>query len=143
MQERPQPCVMGQPAKSFARLRRLTSLAVPMLVALALPGCDSLSGMGGGQTAAAPAALPQRPLEPLALFASQARPGEQSTLAPAPGAAPVRVQLVRSYHAASGRPCRELAVGSGAAARPALYCEEPTGWAAARPLLRGGAVARP
>ncbi|MFC4169332.1 DVU3141 family protein [Teichococcus aestuarii] len=114
-----------------------------MLAALVLSGCDTLSGMGGGQTAATPAALPQRPLEPLAVFASQARPGEQSTLSPAPGAAPVRVQMVRSYYAASGRPCRELALGSGSTSRPVLYCEEPTGWAAARPLLRGGAVARP
>lgn len=143
MQERPQACVMGQSVNSSACLRRLTSLAVPLLAALVLSGCDTLSGMGGSQTVAAPAALPQRPLEPLAVFASQARPGEQSTLAPAPGAAPVRVQMVRSYYAASGRPCRELALGGGSTARPLLYCEEPTGWAAARPLLRGGAVARP
>lgn len=143
MQERPQACVMGQPVTRAARTRRLTCLAAPMLVALVLSGCGALSGAGSGQTAATPVAVPQRPMEPLALFASQARQGEQSVLAPAPGAAPVRVQVVRSYYAASGRPCRELALGSGTTTRPALYCEEPTGWAAARPLLRGGAVARP
>lgn len=142
MQERSQACVMWQPVDSVARLRRPTSLAALMLVALALSGCDTLSGRGG-DTAAAPAALPQRPMEPLALFASQAREGERSVLSPAPGAAPVPVQVVRSYHAASGRSCRELSVGSGSASRPAIYCEEPTGWVAARPLLRGGAVARP
>lgn len=143
MQERPQACVMGRSVTSPARLRRLTCLAAPLLVALALPGCGALSGAGGSQAAAASIAVPQRPMEPLAIFASRAREGEQSVLAPAPGAVPVRVQVVRSYHAASGRPCRELAVGSGGTTRPALYCEEPGGWAAARPLLRGGAVARP
>ena len=53
------------------------------------------------------------------------------------------VRVVRAYNAGSGRECRELAIGGGTASRPALYCEGPAGWEAARPLLRGGAVARP
>jgi hypothetical protein len=54
------------------------------------------------------------------------------------------VRLLRSYHAASGRECREVLVGAGAAARTELVCQAEGGsWSAARPLLRGGGTGRP
>jgi len=139
-----QVCVIGRSgARAFLAARRLPLLALALASSL-LAGCGTMSGTGGTPpaTGAASAAIPLRPADPLAAFAARAQPGQQEDIAPAPGNPPVTVRLVRSYAAASGRDCRELSVGFRAA-RPALYCEEPGGWAAARPLLRGGAVGRP
>ncbi|WP_161600783.1 DVU3141 family protein [Teichococcus oryzae] len=109
---------------------------------MTLSGCAAQGGPGAGANPAV-AAVPARPSDPLAAFAARAQPGQAEDVSPQPGAAPVTVRLVRAYHAGSGRECRELSVGYRAA-RPALYCEDPaTGWAAARGLLRGGAVGRP
>ncbi|WP_160937336.1 hypothetical protein [Teichococcus coralli] len=117
-----------------------------MLLALMLAGCGSFSRRSdvGAEASPATAVLPPaRPADPLAAFAAQAQPGQQAMLAPAPGALPVPVRVARSYFAASGYPCRALAIGGAGVPREALYCGEPAGWAAARPLLRGGAVGRP
>lgn len=115
-----------------------------LLIAVALAGCSSLPGFGTGREPIPPAQAslpPPRPEDPLAAFAATAREGQQAMLPPAPGAPPALVRVARSYFAGSGRTCRELAMSGG---RAALYCEDATsGWAAARPLLRGGAVARP
>ncbi|MDJ0389785.1 hypothetical protein QMO56_16860 [Roseomonas sp. E05] len=146
MQYRVQACVIGKLKLGLFPFAARMPLAGLLLLASLLAGCGSLPRLGGTGSEASPstAALPPaRPADPLAAFAAQAQPGQQAVLAPTPGAAPVPVRLVRDYFAASGHPCRELAVGTGTAPRAALYCGEPTGWAAARPLLRGGAVGRP
>ncbi|MFB9969680.1 hypothetical protein ACFFMP_06400 [Pseudoroseomonas cervicalis] len=119
------------------------------LSGLALAGCGSLSGAMSSLSGpreippAQVAAPPPRPADPVAAFLATAQPGQQGVVAPEAGLAPVPVRVVRAYNAGSGRECRELAIGGGTASRPALYCEGPAGWEAARPLLRGGAVARP
>ncbi|WBV42954.1 DVU3141 family protein [Pseudoroseomonas cervicalis] len=122
------------------------------LSGLALAGCSSLSGAMSslsGPREIPPAqveAPPPRQADPLAAFVATAQPGQQGVVSPESGLAPVPVRVVRAYNAGSGRECRELAIGGGASTaggRPALYCQGPAGWEAARPLLRGGAVARP
>ncbi|WP_242662204.1 DVU3141 family protein [Teichococcus deserti] len=120
------------------------------LAGLALAGCSSLSSMGlGGGSGSVPPARgvempPPRMADPLANFVATTLPGNGGLVAPAEGQAPVRVQVVRGYNSAAGRECRELQVGQGVAPRAAIYCKEPSGaWAAVKPLLRGGAVARP
>jgi len=146
MQNRVQACVSGTPKLGHARpAARMQMMGLALLASL-LAGCGTVSGLTGGNSAASPASAtlpPPRPADPLAAFAAAARPGQQSMVSPSAGAAPVPVRLVRSYFAASGRPCRELALGVSGVQRSALYCEEPGGWEAAQPLLRGGAVARP
>ncbi len=98
-----------------------------------------MPGQAGAPTATA---APPPPTDPVAAFAASAAPGAQSRIALNGGATPVR--LVRSYHAASGRECREVLVGAGAAARSELVCQAEGGsWSAARPLLRGGGSGRP
>ncbi|WP_419900824.1 DVU3141 family protein [Roseomonas sp. USHLN139] len=126
---------------------RLAALGV---AGLALAGCSSLSGLGlsGGSGSVPPASdvqpPPPRMTDPLANFAAATPPGSSGLVAPAEGRAPVTVQVVRAYNSAGGRECRELQIGQGVAPRAAIYCKEPSGaWAAVKPLLRGGAVARP
>lgn len=55
------------------------------------------------------------------------------------GASAARFRIIRSYSAASGAECREVAESSGASVeRLRLVCREPTGvWREARPLLSG------
>jgi len=49
------------------------------------------------------------------------------------------MRLLRAYHAASGRECREVLVGAGFEERSSLVCRAEDGaWAPARPLLQGG-----
>lgn len=146
MQDRVQACVIGKPTLGLFPLLARMPLPGLVLLAVLLAGCSSFPSLRGSHSEASPATAvlpPARAADPLAEFAAQAQPGQQAILAPRPGASPVPVRLVRSYFAASGHACRELALGTGATARSALYCEEPTGWTAARPLLRGGAVGRP
>lgn len=147
MHERVQPQPNGKPIRLAHAIARSVRLSLPLLLLPLLAGCGAMGGMTGGTSANLPPAQaslpPARPADPLAAFAARAQNGQQEMVATAAGA-PVPVRAVRSYNAASGRVCRELAVGSGIAARPALYCgDEAGGWSAARPLLRGGAVARP
>lgn len=106
---------------------------------LLLGGCAVMPGQTALQP---PGAQPPPPADPIAAFAASAAPGAQSRVALAGGATPVR--LLRSYHAASGRECREVLVGAGAAARAEIICQDEGGsWSAARPLLRGGGTQRP
>lgn len=129
---------------TFLRSRRHAAAGRFRLAALVgglllLGGCAVMPGQAAGPAAGA-AAPP--PADPIAAFAASAAPGAQSRLALAGGATPVR--LLRSYHAASGRECREVLVGAGAAARSQIVCQdEGGGWSAARPLLRGGGTPRP
>lgn len=95
--------------------------------------------MSGSATAPAASAAPPVPTDPIVAFAATSPPGAQASLSLAGGRTPV--QVTRSYHAASGRECREVLVGAGTGARAQLVCQGEGGaWAAARPLLRGGSL---
>jgi hypothetical protein len=54
----------------------------------------------------------------------------------------MRVLLVESYFAASGRECRVVAVPAAGPAGERRFCNTGETWVEARPLLRAGA-ARP
>ncbi|MDQ1081218.1 putative small lipoprotein YifL [Pseudoroseomonas cervicalis] len=158
MHDRIQACVSGKskrwvfrgPACAPRGARPVPALLLA-LSGLALAGCSSLSGAMSslsGPREIPPAqveAPPPRPADPLSAFVASAQPGQQGVVSPEAGLAPVPVRVVRAYNAGSGRECRELSIGGGGVTggRPALYCQGPAGWEAARPLLRGGAVARP
>ena len=47
----------------------------------------------------------------------------------------VQVRLLRVYYAASGRECREVAVGSARSVQ--LVCQTGQAWVPARPLIAG------
>lgn len=79
--------------------------------------------------------------DPVIAFAARAQPGQNDRVTLENGQS-ASVRLVRSYHAASGRECRELVVGAGLEERQRLICAGETGWSDARPLLRGGTVPR-
>jgi hypothetical protein len=131
--------------------QRLKGRALVFGLGLILLGACSSGGSGLGglsfgasrtaSSAAAPAPLPASD-DPVIAFASRARPGDEDRLTLA-GGQPATVRLVRSYNAASGRVCREVAVGAGMAERIRLICGNEAGWSEARPLLRGGGVAPP
>jgi hypothetical protein len=118
-----------------------TTCALALLGLLALGAC---AGRGGQQDQAGAAqAAAALPADPLVAFAATALPGTESRVVLADGR-PANVRLLRSYHAASGRECREVVVGAGTAQRTQLVCQAEGGtWAAARPLLRGGGATRP
>ena len=126
------------------------SIAAALAVVLLLGGCGGrLGGAEGGflgfgrssgPAAQAAAAVP--PADPVAAFAAQSRPGVTGRVT-LPDGQPASVRLVRAYISAGGRECREVAVGSGMTERSQLVCMTETGWAPARPLLRGGGVGRP
>jgi hypothetical protein len=119
----------------------LVRVCVILLLLAALPGCETVSGympsfapdpgrtlsqpglplpgVAGGAAAAAG--------DPVALFAAGGSPG---------GAG---MRLGRTYHAASGRECREVLLGGGMAERAQVVCRQPDGsFASTRPLLQGG-----
>lgn len=115
------------------------------LAILGLLGLGACAGRGGqqDQVGAAQAAAAAVPADPVIAFAATARPGAESRVV-LPDGRPASVRLLRSYHAASGRECREVVVGGGTTQRTQLVCQAEGGtWAAARPLLRGGGATRP
>jgi hypothetical protein len=80
--------------------------------------------------------------DPVVVFAASAQPGAGNRVT-LPNGQAATVRLVRSYHSANGRECREVLVGGGIAERQRLVCATENGWAEVRPLLRGGGAARP
>lgn len=125
-----------------AGLRPAHSLA--LLGLLLLAGCSGGFPLGGAGRAA-PAATPAQTVtsDPVAAFAASAQPGSQGQLVLAGGQS-ANVRLIRVYHAASGRECREVLVGAGMAERSQVVCATEGGaWVPSRPLLRGGAAGRP
>lgn len=117
---------------------RTSILAVALLAGL-LGGC---TGDDAGQQAPVTAA-PPTPTDPVVAFAARAEPGAESRIL-LPDGQSMTARLARSYSAASGRECREVLLGTGAAQHSRLVCQAETGgWVAARPLLRGGATGRP
>jgi len=116
-----------------------TSVLPIFLLAGLVSGCGS-TNLGGmfGSGVAAPAAVTapfvQPADDPVAQFAASAAPGTSGMVAGQ------RARLVRSYHAASGRECREVLLGTGATERTAIACRtESGGFVSSRPLLRGSA----
>ena len=94
---------------------------------------------GFSSTPPAPVAVaPVGPADPVAAFAAGATPGVPGTVSLSDGRR-VQARLVRAYSAASGRDCREVALGAGLDERATLYCQADGRWVATRPLLRGAA----
>ncbi len=129
------------------RLAGSSSVARPLRALVAVIGVAALMGCARADRVFNNAAVTARPpvvsTDPVVIFASQAQPGASTRLALADGST-AQVRLVRSYHAASGRECRELRVDAGMAERARLVCAAPEGgWVEARPLLRGGGAGRP
>ena len=137
---------IGNQAAHLSRRLRAPFTVVGLSVLLALGGCAGGGGLSLGRQGAAPAArtaAAPAPSDPLLAFAARAQPGAQESLTLADGQ-PASVRLVRAYHAASGRECREIAVGAGMSERSRLVCGSATsGWVETRPLLPGGGVGRP
>ncbi|MFN3447103.1 MAG: hypothetical protein ACK44F_00260 [Roseococcus sp.] len=129
--------------------------ALPALLAGLLAGCESLPGVSmpamtlpdlsflrpapsGEAEAPAPIAAAAvepapRGSDPLAAFAASATPGATGVVEGQPA------RLLRVYHAASGRECREVLLGTGMSQRAAVACRQPDGsFASSRPLLQGG-----
>lgn len=105
-----------------------------MAALLTLPGCAD--GLPGAPAPAAPV-VARAPADPIAAFAAGAAPGTEGSIVLASGVA-ARARLQRSYNAASGRECREVALSDRA--DPTLVCQDPEqGWVVTRPLLRGAA----
>lgn len=133
-------------AAHCSRPLRAVFTAFGLSALLALGGCAGVGGWSLGRQGAAPsgqAAAAPAPSDPLLAFAARAAPGARESVTLANGQ-PASVRLVRAYHAASGRECREIAVGTGMSERSRLVCgSAETGWAETRPLLPGGGVGRP
>jgi hypothetical protein len=117
---------------------RRSSLPAAALAAL-LAACEGPPA-GRDGVAVTAAALPPvaggaaaaRPGDPLASFAAASAVGGTGVVDGQPA------RLARSYMAASGRECREVLLGAGAAQRAVLACREADGqFASVRPLLRG------
>lgn len=97
-----------------------------------VPNLSSGTGSGPIADPAAQVASLPRGADPLGDFAASASPGQTGTVNGQPA------RFIRSYNAASGRECREIALGYGTNERVALACRRPDGtFASSRPLLRG------
>ena len=112
------------------------------LFALSASGCANPFGLA--TTAVPPAADPAvaaaSPSDPVAAFAAAAAPGSETTAVLPETGGSARLRLLRAYNAASGRECREVLIGAGVSERTRIVCRREDGaWAAARPLLSGGA----
>jgi hypothetical protein len=122
-----------------ARRRHAAPRILLPVALLLLAGCTAGGAGGAGQVASA---APPPPSDPLAAFAAQSAPGSTSRIVLADGR-PATVRVARAYIAASGRECREVLVGTGTVEREQLVCQAEGGtWTQARPLLRGGGLAR-
>lgn len=131
-------CLRG-PHRSSAHGRHAPVLAAA-LFALVLGGCVD---DGSRRAATTPRAPAPAPTDPVAAFAAQAQPGQEARILLADGQS-TTARLARSYNAASGRECREVLLGTGTGQQSRLVCQAENGaWAAARPLLHGGAAGRP
>ncbi|WP_424810680.1 DVU3141 family protein [Roseococcus sp. YIM B11640] len=75
--------------------------------------------------------VPRGP-DPLADFAAASPPGTTGSVNGE------RARVIRAYNSASGRECREIALGYGGNERTAVACRQPDGsFVSSRPLLRG------
>lgn len=118
--------------RSLSRWLALGLLAAPV------GGCATVFDRGVATERAGAAVAPSPASDPVSAFAATASPGSE-TVAALPGGGQARLRLLRAYHAASGRECREVLVGTGLDERTRLVCRGDDGaWAPARPLLSGG-----
>lgn len=133
------PRPLPRPPRRFSSPGRHAPSLAALLIAGVLGGCAA----GGAGPQAAVNTAPPPPADPVVAFAAQAQPGAESRILLAGGQS-TTARLARSYNAASGRECREVLLGTGASQQSQLVCQaDHGGWVAARPLLRGGTVARP
>lgn len=102
-------------------------------VALLLTACAD-TGTAPTQGAEGP---PAPISDPVVAFAANAGTGAEETVTLPSTGQTVRLRLVRSYAAASGRECREVQMGTGSGSASRLLCSAGTGWREARPLIRG------
>ncbi len=126
----------------------MTARAGLLLLGLGvLAGCESLPGASAIATAFQPDPGRAMSSAPLPLPAATAAPQADAVAQFAAGAAPGQsgmagsevARLGRAYHAASGRECREVVLGSGFGERAQVACRQPDGsFASARALLQGG-----
>jgi hypothetical protein len=124
--------------QSFSLAELVLFRRCTMMVLLALGACAPQAGR------VPEAALgTDMPADPVLAFVASAAPGSATQVTLPQTGQNVELRLVRSYSAASGRECREIQEGVGAATRARLICFDGTRWSEARPLLRGGAIARP
>ncbi|MGG5812505.1 hypothetical protein [Falsiroseomonas sp. CW058] len=126
-------------------LRPATALFALALLGACARGQQASFWPFGGRGAADPAAaaaVPAVPGDPVVAFAARAQPGTSDRVT-LPGGQAATVRLVRAYHSANGRECREVRVAAGLAERARIVCAAEGGWAEARPLLRGGGATRP
>lgn len=133
----------------MAACRSLIAVAV---LGLPLAGCagtmpnlglgELLSGLSARLVPPPVGAPPvvQRPAtDPLSQFALASGPGTEGEVVLANGVSE-RARVLRAYHAASGRECREILLGQGGAERSELICGDISGFEVARPLLRSGGI---
>ncbi len=81
-------------------------------------------------------AAPVAPTDPIAVFALNTPAGGSGVVNMGGVSQSARVQRV--YHAASGRECREVVLGSGGAERAQVVCTDAAvGTRLTPPLLRG------
>ena len=100
------------------------------LALLAVAGCA-----GNGAAPSPDMGQPVATNDPIALFAASASPGSSGTVVLPETGQSVQVRLLRAYAAASGRECREVAIGPSQMQR--VFCRAGNGWVPARPLLAG------
>lgn len=122
---------MGKIGNDCGRMSAIARICDVKLAAalggvLILAGC---AGQAGDSPDVAPVA---RAPDAIALFAASATPGSEGQVTIPETGQRVSVRLIRAYAAASGRECREVAVGG---ARTRLICRIDGGWIEARPLV--------
>ncbi len=122
---------------------RPAALLAPLLLAgcgSSIPGSAMFSALSSPAVpppAGAVLAAPVAPTDPIAAFALATPAGGSGSVNVNGIAQPARV--VRVYHSASGRECRELVLGAGGGERAQLVCADPeAGMRLTPPLLRGG-----
>jgi len=125
----------------FQTIRPAALLACTLLMA----GCgSSIPGSAMFSALSSPAVPPPvggtlaatvTPSDPLAAFAMATPAGNSGSVSVNGIVQPARV--VRVYHAASGRECRELVLGAGGGERAQVVCSDPeAGLRLTPPLLR-------
>jgi hypothetical protein len=101
-------------------------------LAIALAGCADLTPRAYSKPAPLPAATPSALVE----LVGKTAPGQPVISGES------SVQVVREYHAASGRSCKQYVVTDAKGSTGHLACRGEQGWLEVRPLiLEGGSAA--
>lgn len=128
MKQRSRLNTMKQPPRVSVSLGLSGYLAAGVLL---LAGCQSIPTKAPGDTR-------QNVLTAeISSFLSDAAVGEQRRFEASPWGAPVTITAEQAYFAASGRPCRPLAITSSSLDQaPGLACRSNNGWEWVRPITR-------